>query len=811
MSQTPTTIDNLSEDEAATLILVDANDSPLGSASLSERLVLEDHATEHVIHRTCSLHIFWNDDPTGKGSSTSRILLSRLVPIVGDNYCDSSHTDENVFWTSSVQATPLFGMNPPEALISKGNKQDQLDTDVQGCRNALSRTLLIPEATSDNVVAPTNCDNTREKSPLLELLPSASEWIFIGRVLHMGKRKHSSRSNAPVKNENAQLLSKCSTLEYVFVCQLNTSLQDSNAQRLLSLKKCSIGGWESRLGEMTNECNLQLEWKWVSILDVRASLVDEKSNHLKLDEKFKAIANKVLNLQIESIPKKGFIKQAARQEGIYIVDDNTPTANSVQSLLGDDSKKQGAYGKIVTHKEPILSQLCHVDEVIAAILFLYLSPMRSNLKVKNDPDMAFCEEILVAVSRSFAAVIRQLPTEILKDVAIFYLVLRALDTVEDDMVAFESNDVKCQHLLSFHETALVDPSWSMDGVGHGDEKKLLQEFPAVHRVYKSLSIESQVIISDITARMAAGMAEFVGKDLGQGTIDVSEYNRYCHFVAGLVGEGLSRIFASSSFESDSLASQIFLSDQMGLFLQKTNIIRDFLEDYVDKRAFWPQSVWKKYSVTGELGYFCNVEESNETKKAALSCLNELVADALELIPDCLSYMACLQCTEIFRFCAIPQVMALSTLEKLYNNPSVFTGVVKIRKGLACKLMQKSSTLMDLHEIFYTFSERILIRCKCETEESDNPVVYARTIAACEKAMELTYNRAALQRRNRFVRFTIAVFTIALVSLFWRQTLSLDFARAAVVILISILYWFGSGTTLRARLKPANRLKGGSVV
>ena len=41
------------------------------------------------------------------------------------------------------------------------------------------------------------------------------------------------------------------------------------------------------------------------------------------------------------------------------------------------------------------------------------------------------------------------------------------------------------------------------------------------------------------------MAEFVDKDTGQGTTDVKEYNRSCHFVAGLVGEGLSRLFAGS--------------------------------------------------------------------------------------------------------------------------------------------------------------------------------------------------------------------------------------------------------------------------
>lgn len=47
----------------------------------------------------------------------------------------------------------------------------------------------------------------------------------------------------------------------------------------------------------------------------------------------------------------------------------------------------------------------------------------------------------------------------------------------------------------------------------------------------------------------------------------------------------------------------YFSCSMGLFLQKTNIIRDYLEDYVDGRAFWPQDVWKKYAVTGQLGEF----------------------------------------------------------------------------------------------------------------------------------------------------------------------------------------------------------------
>ncbi len=34
---------------------------------------------------------------------------------------------------------------------------------------------------------------------------------------------------------------------------------------------------------------------------------------------------------------------------------------------------------------------------------------------------------------------------------------------------------------------------------------------------------------------------------------------------------------------------------MGLFLQKTNIIRDYLEDLHDGRTWWPRDVWSKYA------------------------------------------------------------------------------------------------------------------------------------------------------------------------------------------------------------------------
>ena len=66
--------------------------------------------------------------------------------------------------------------------------------------------------------------------------------------------------------------------------------------------------------------------------------------------------------------------------------------------------------------------------------------------------------------------------------------------------------------------------------------------------------------------------------------------QYCHYVAGLVGIGLTRLFAASGLECEEVGDLHKLANSMGLFLQKTNIIRDYLEDNLQEREFWPREV-----------------------------------------------------------------------------------------------------------------------------------------------------------------------------------------------------------------------------
>lgn len=76
-------------------------------------------------------------------------------------------------------------------------------------------------------------------------------------------------------------------------------------------------------------------------------------------------------------------------------------------------------------------------------------------------------------------------------------------------------------------------------------------------------------------------------------------------------------------------------------------------------------------------------------------------------------------------------MAIATLADLYNNPKVFTGVVKIRKGLAVRLINGTQTEEGLHKWFYRFANQI----KNSIPKQDPNA--ANTLEICSKIINLT--------------------------------------------------------------------------
>ncbi len=316
------------------------------------------------------------------------------------------------------------------------------------------------------------------------------------------------------------------------------------------------------------------------------------------------------------------------------------------------------------------SELAHIFQMKNEFSQFKPSKYRLTELSQDRDDRDYCYEALKKVSRSFAVVIQQLPKELQDPVCLFYLILRGLDTVEDDMNI--PNDTKEALLLSFADR-MNNEEFVLENVGDTqDYQDLMLHFDIIIREYQKLDSAYKEVITEITKEMAIGMNKYAHKNVES----YNDWDDYCYYVAGLVGIGLSKLFLASKLETSSKLESNDLSNEMGLFLQKTNITRDFAEDLEMGRIFWPEASWKNKAT--------NLKELQSSEPKGLAALNEVVINALNHVPACLDYLHCLQNEKVFRFCAIPQLMAIATLQELYNNPKVLHENVKIRKGKTAK-------------------------------------------------------------------------------------------------------------------------------
>jgi farnesyl-diphosphate farnesyltransferase len=312
-----------------------------------------------------------------------------------------------------------------------------------------------------------------------------------------------------------------------------------------------------------------------------------------------------------------------------------------------------------------------------------------------------CFHYLDKTSRSFAAVIKELHPELLVPICLFYLILRGLDTIEDDMTI--ALDEKDPLLRNFHNI-LEEDGWTYEG-NHVKEKDrdLLVEFHVVITEFKKIKPAYKKIIKDIAKRMGDGMADYCdnAEHNEKGVDTIADYEKYCHYVAGLVGEGLTRLFVESELANATLLKRPELMESMGQFLQQTNIVRDIREDWEDKRRFWPREVWSKYVNDFEDLF------KPENKEKALHAQSEMVLNALQKADDCLFYLAGLREQSVFNFCAIPQSMAIATLALCFRNAEMFQRNIKITKGEACQVMTDSTqNLQVLCGVFKQYARKI---------------------------------------------------------------------------------------------------------
>jgi farnesyl-diphosphate farnesyltransferase len=125
-----------------------------------------------------------------------------------------------------------------------------------------------------------------------------------------------------------------------------------------------------------------------------------------------------------------------------------------------------------------------------------------------------------------------------------------------------------------------------------EEAFVFKNYEATIRLYNTLSSEEKELARRWTGEMAKGMCTFLKKPINTH----HELNEYCYYVAGTVGLYLTNLL---KLKGSNVSNEIFErlsvnAVSFGLFQQKLNIIRDFVEDKITKkRSFWPQSYFEE--------------------------------------------------------------------------------------------------------------------------------------------------------------------------------------------------------------------------
>lgn len=229
----------------------------------------------------------------------------------------------------------------------------------------------------------------------------------------------------------------------------------------------------------------------------------------------------------------------------------------------------------------------------------------------------FFQTHLDRVSRSFAFCVAELEAPLREWVGLSYLLCRLLDTIEDS--AWEFRDKKLQHFKEFQEFLQAPaadeailawiagfPCDLVEG-----ERLLVQDSRLLFSSLHALPSAPRGIISRTADSMARGMIHFARResDGSVGIESLEELNQYCFFVAGIVGELLTELFAEfePSFprSGPELEAIIHDSHHFGLFLQKINILKDQLTDETQGRRFIPSREAVLQSLSLHAGHASN--------------------------------------------------------------------------------------------------------------------------------------------------------------------------------------------------------------
>jgi farnesyl-diphosphate farnesyltransferase len=296
---------------------------------------------------------------------------------------------------------------------------------------------------------------------------------------------------------------------------------------------------------------------------------------------------------------------------------------------------------------------------------------------QNKDNLAYQECILPEVSRTFALTIPQLPGEQRLAVTNAYLLCRIADTVEDEAALDVDSKQGFLELLTktiygrvpAKEFARrVYPALTQSATEA--ERDLIRNTPRVVAVTKSLNARLRTAVTRCVATMCEGMPYFQRNARLSGLRDLVEMDRYCYYVAGVVGEMLTEVFCERSAAIESQRDELKrLEVSFGQGLQMTNILKDIWEDRARGACWLPRKLFQNF------GFNLDDMAPGRYSPDFGAGMRRLVGVAHQHLRDALEYTLLLPSHEtgIRRFCLWALGMAVPTLRLINAQPDFSSG------------------------------------------------------------------------------------------------------------------------------------------
>ncbi len=283
-------------------------------------------------------------------------------------------------------------------------------------------------------------------------------------------------------------------------------------------------------------------------------------------------------------------------------------------------------------------------------------------------DEQFQHRILQGVSRTFALTIPQLPPALYRAVANAYLLCRIADTIEDDAeLPFEDKRHFAELFIAIVEGAAAPDAFASELptrlAAHATEaeRELITQTAAVIRITHSFNTAQRAAMARCVSIMAEGMVFYQGQETLDGVENQAAMDRYCYYVAGVVGEMLTTLFCDHCSELAGRETEMMhLAVSFGQGLQMTNILKDIWDDRSRGACWLPRDIFAAHGVT------LSQVQAGAGGAAFHDALGQLIATAHGHLANAMRYTLILPAREagIRRFCLWALGMAVMTLRKI---------------------------------------------------------------------------------------------------------------------------------------------------